>query len=137
MPRPCLLPVVTKSRQRFLCRNQDGYGKRSGFRQSLVKARRFHVATEICSVAIGFLGIVSQHGILCHDRWWPRPRSLVLQQGNFCVVTEFGHGQEFLFSIRLQFVLYEAMLPLSLPLLSPNYPIVKYKMRYPHSLNTI
>ena len=33
------------SQQKFPCRDQDGQDKRSGLRRSLVKAKRFHVAT--------------------------------------------------------------------------------------------
>ena len=53
--RPCLLSVVTMSQQRFPCHDRDGHDrdshdrdghdKRSRLRRSLVKAKRFHVAT--------------------------------------------------------------------------------------------
>ena len=49
-----------------------------GCNGSLVKAKRFCVTTEICSVATGIQGIVSRQSILCHDREWPRPKGLVL-----------------------------------------------------------
>ena len=43
-------------------------------RQSLVKAKGYHVATENFCVATKFLGVVSQESILCHDKVWSRPR---------------------------------------------------------------
>ena len=36
--------------------------------KSLVGAKEFQVATENCSVAIGFHRVVLRYGILCHDR---------------------------------------------------------------------
>ena len=42
-----------------LC-DRDGHEKRSGLRRSLAKAKRFHVATDICSIIIGFHGVVSR-----------------------------------------------------------------------------
>ena len=59
---------MTMSQQRFPYRDRDGHDKRSGLRRSFGKAKRFHVMTEICSVAIGFHGVVSRQGILCYDR---------------------------------------------------------------------
>ena len=47
-------------RQRFPYRDRDGHDKRLGLRWSLVKAKRFHVATEICSVATRFNRVVSR-----------------------------------------------------------------------------
>ena len=43
-------------------------------RQSLVKAKGFHVATDNFCVVTEFLGVVSRQGILCRDRVWLRPR---------------------------------------------------------------
>ena len=83
------------SRQRFPCRDRDGHDKRSGLRRSLVKAKRFCVATEICSVAIGFHGVVLRQGILCRDIVWPRPKGLVLRH-NILGLDRVGQGQEFL-----------------------------------------
>ena len=42
-----LFYVVTMSRQRFPCCDRDGHDKRSRLQQSLVKAKRFHVAIEV------------------------------------------------------------------------------------------
>ena len=64
------------SQQRFPCRNRDGHDKRSGLRRSLVKAKRFHVVTKICSVATRFHGVVLRQDILCRDREWPRSKDL-------------------------------------------------------------
>ena len=50
---------------------------------SLVKAHRFHVATEICSVATRSHGVVSPQSFLCRDRVWPRPKGLLSQQNTF------------------------------------------------------
>ena len=47
-----------------------------GHDKSLVKAKRFQVFTENCSVVTGFHRVVSRQGILCHDRVWPRPMDL-------------------------------------------------------------
>ena len=66
------------SRQRFPWCDQDGHDKRSELRRSLVKAKRFRVMTDICSVSIGFHGVVSGQGILCRDKVWPRPKDLML-----------------------------------------------------------
>ena len=66
---PCVAMVFCfLSRQRSLCRNPDGHDKRSRLRRSLVKAKRFHVTIEICSVETGFHGVMSRQGILCRDR---------------------------------------------------------------------
>ena len=62
--------------QRFPCRDRDDQVKRFGLQQSLVKANRFHVVIEICSVTIGFHGVVSRQGILCHDKEWPISKDL-------------------------------------------------------------
>ena len=72
------------SRQRFPCRDRDSHDKKSGLRRSLVKAKRFRVMTEICSVATRFHGVVSRQGILCRDIVWPRPKGLVLRHSNLC-----------------------------------------------------
>ena len=48
---PCLLSVEIMLLQRFPYHDRDGHNKRSGLRRSLVKAKRFHVATEIYNVA--------------------------------------------------------------------------------------
>ena len=62
--------------QRFPYHDRDGHEKRSGLRRSLVKAKRFHVATEIYNVAIGVLKVVSRQCILFHDREWPTLKDL-------------------------------------------------------------
>ena len=58
-----------------------------GCDRSLVKAKRFHVAIENCSVKTGFHGVASQQGILCHNRVWPRPMDLCCDRA-FYVATE-------------------------------------------------
>ena len=62
--------------------------------RSLVKAKRFRVATEICSVATVFHGIMSRQGILCRDKVWPRLKGLVSQHNILCH-DRVGQGQEF------------------------------------------
>ena len=56
------------SRHRFPCRDRDGHDKRSGLRRNLVKTKRFHVVTEICSVATRFHGVVCDIIFLCRNR---------------------------------------------------------------------
>ena len=81
------------SQQRFPCHDRDGHDKRSRLRWSLVKAKRSHVATKICSVATRFhsvmsgQSILSRQGILCHDREWPRLKDLGCDRVN-SVATE-------------------------------------------------
>ena len=72
--------VTTMSQQRFSCRDQDSHDKRSGLQQSLVKAKRFRVATR-------FHGVVSRQGILCRDREWTRSKDLGCDRVNY-VATE-------------------------------------------------
>ena len=52
--------------------------------RSLVKAKRFRVVTEICSVAIGFHGVVLRQGILCRNIVWPRSKGLVSRHSILC-----------------------------------------------------
>ena len=46
-----LFSIMIMSRQRFPCHDRDNHEKRSRLRRSLVKAKRFRVTIEICSVA--------------------------------------------------------------------------------------
>ena len=68
--------VATKD----FCRDRDSHDKRSGLRESLVKAKRFRVVT-------GFHGVVSRQGILCRDREWTRSKDLGCDRVNY-VATE-------------------------------------------------
>ena len=67
--------------QRFPYRDQGGHDKRSGLRRSLVKSKRFCVETEICSVAIGFHGVVSRQG-------YTMSRQSVAKTKGPCVATQ-------------------------------------------------
>ena len=78
-----LFSVVTMSRQRFPCRDGDDHNKRAGLRRSLVKAKRFPVATEIYSVVIEFHGVVSQQGIPCRDRDLAKTKGFLSRQNIF------------------------------------------------------
>ena len=60
----------------FLVATEAITTKGQGHDRSLVKAKRFQVAIENCSVAIIFHRVVSRQGILCRDRVWPRPKDL-------------------------------------------------------------
>ena len=75
------------SQQRFPCHYRDSHDKRSGLRRSFVKAKRFHVTTEICSVATGFHGVILRRVILCRNREWPRSKDLGCDRVN-SVATE-------------------------------------------------
>ena len=55
-----------------------------GCDRSLVEAKEFQAATQNFSVTIGFHGVMSRQGILCHDRVWLRPKGLVLRNCILC-----------------------------------------------------
>ena len=78
MSRQCFFSIVTMSLPR-----QPRQEVRVVTR-SLVKAKRFRVVTEICSVAIGFHGVVLRQGILCRNIVWPRPKGLVSRHSILC-----------------------------------------------------
>ena len=78
-----LFSVVTMSRQRFPCRDQDGRGKRSRLRQELSQGQEFYVATKYYyvatelpsqefSVVTEFFSVTTEYG----------------QMKRFCVATE-------------------------------------------------
>ena len=63
-------------------------------RRSLVKAKRFHITTEICSDESGFHRVVSRQGILCSDRVLAKPRGFLVATEHFMSRQSLAQGKD-------------------------------------------